>query len=85
MYHGKGMNYISGCFASAGCVPSKDIPLESIHQSGDVISNGKGKVTLRKVNLPVLPCPRVDGAKPGTVNLADIVCRKTMAAAVKVE
>jgi hypothetical protein len=85
VYHGKGMNYISGVFASTGCVSSQDIPLESIHQSGDVISNSKGKVTLRKVNLPVLPCPRVDGAKPDPVNLADIVCRKTMAAAVRVE
>jgi hypothetical protein len=46
MHHGKGMNCISGVFASAGCVSSQDIPLEFIHQPGDVISNGKGKVTL---------------------------------------
>jgi hypothetical protein len=85
MYHGKGMNYISGGFASAGCVFSQDILLEIIHESGDVSSNGKGKVTLREVNLPVLPCPRVDWAKPGPVNLAYIVCRKSMAATIRVE
>lgn len=67
--HGNGMNYISGIIASAGRVSSKDIPLEIIHPSGDVISNGKGKVTLGKVNLPIPPGPCVDGAKPGTVNL----------------
>jgi len=85
MDHGKGVNYISGGLASAWCVFSQGIPLEIIHQSGDVISNGKGKVTLRKGNLPVLPCPRVDGAKPSPVNLADIVCRKPMVATIRVE
>jgi len=85
MNHGKGMNYISDIIASAGCVSSQNIPLEIIHQSRDVISNGKGKVTLGKVNLPVPPCPRVDGTKPGPVNLSDIVCRKPMVATIRVK
>jgi hypothetical protein len=85
MNHGKGTNYISSIKASTGRVSSQDIPLEFIHQSRDVLGNGKGKVTLGKVNLPVPPCPRVDGAKPGPVNLADIVCRKPMVATIRVE
>jgi hypothetical protein len=83
--HGNGMNYISSILASAGRVSSKDIPLEIIHQPGNVISNGKGKVTLGKGNLPIPPGPRVDGAKPGPVNLAYIVCRKPMVATIRVE
>ena len=82
---GRSRRHISGDFASAGCVFSQDIPPEIIHESGDVSSNGKGKVTLREVNLPVLPSPHVDGAKPGPVNLADIVCRKPMTAIIRVE
>ena len=85
VYCGKGMNDLFGIFAPAWGEFPQDVPLENPHHARDLIRSRKGKVTLGKVDLPVLPCPRIDRTKPDPVNSADVVCRKSMVATIGIE
>jgi hypothetical protein len=50
--------------------------LEFRHQAWNLAGRREWKVVFDEIDLPVFPSPRINRAKPNSMNLADIICRK---------
>jgi hypothetical protein len=63
----------------------QDRLVELRHQSWNLAGRREWEVVLDEIDLPIFPGPRVNRAKPDSMNLADIVCRESMVPIVAID